>query len=217
MCVRMLMLVQLLGGADADGELLRRAARLPARRGRLDPGPGVADHGDLDLPDHLVSPPALRHVWLLVGVVGCAGCLWWMSSVDNFTQQGAGGPDDRLLGAVCRAVPSRLPARRSRRAGSPGLLYGGALAVVFLVVPIVVIPTMTSTIVSAWTDRAADAQRLNLPQNRPEVEAASARIADYYRQRGVLGLALSQAASTVLGKRVEGDAISEGIQAGLRF
>ena len=30
----------------------------------------------------------LRHVWLLVGVVGCAACLWWMSSVDNFTSKG---------------------------------------------------------------------------------------------------------------------------------
>src|SRR6516162_734668 len=31
---------------------------------------------------------ALRHLWLLVGVVGCATCLWWMSSVDNFTSKG---------------------------------------------------------------------------------------------------------------------------------
>ena len=30
----------------------------------------------------------LRHFWLLVGVVGCAACLWWMSSVDNFTSKG---------------------------------------------------------------------------------------------------------------------------------
>ncbi len=31
---------------------------------------------------------ALRHFWLLVGVVGCAACLWWMASVDNFTSKG---------------------------------------------------------------------------------------------------------------------------------
>ena len=48
-------------------------------------------------------------------------------------------------------------------------LYGGALAVVALIVPMVVIPTMTGTIVSAWTDRAFDAQRMNLQENRPEV------------------------------------------------
>src|SRR5262249_59038055 len=66
-------------------------------------------------------------------------------------------------------------------------LYGGAVAVVFLIVPIVVVPTMTSTIVSAWTDRAADAERLNLRENRPEVEESSARVAGYYQQRGVQG------------------------------
>ena len=38
----------------------------------------------------------------------------------------------------------------------------GRLAIVFFVVPLVVIPSMTSTIVSAWTDRALDAERLNL-------------------------------------------------------
>ena len=30
----------------------------------------------------------LRHFWLLVGVVGCAACLWWMSSIDGFTSKG---------------------------------------------------------------------------------------------------------------------------------
>ena len=30
----------------------------------------------------------LRHFWLLVGVVGCAASLWWMSSIDGFTSKG---------------------------------------------------------------------------------------------------------------------------------
>jgi hypothetical protein len=96
-------------------------------------------------------------------------------------------------------------------------LYGGAVAVVFLIVPIVVIPTMTSTIVSAWTDRALDAERLNLRQNRPEVEESSARVADYYRQRGVDGPDSSQMASTVLGGVVKLEAVAQGIQTGMRF
>ena len=76
---------------------------------------------------------------------------------------------------------------------------------------------MTSTIVSAWTDRAVDAERLNLRQNRPEVEASSARIADYYHQRGVGGSEASQMASTVLGGFVRAEAVAHGIQSGLRF
>src|SRR5262249_54093916 len=94
---------------------------------------------------------------------------------------------------------------------------GGAVAVVFLIVPIVVVPTMTSTIVSAWTDRALDAERLNLRRNRPEVEESSARVADYYRQHGMGGPESSQMAATVLGGFVKIEATAQGIQRGLRF
>ena len=94
---------------------------------------------------------------------------------------------------------------------------GGALAIVCLIVPIIVVPTMTSTIVSAWTDRAFDAERLNLQQNRPEVADSSARVADYYAQRGVIEPEAAQLASTVLGTSVHLEAASQGIQAGLRF
>ena len=96
-------------------------------------------------------------------------------------------------------------------------LYGGAVAVVFLIVPIVVIPTMTSTIVSAWADRALDTQRSNLRQNRPEVQESSVRVADYYRQRGVGGPELSAMTSTVLGGFVKVEAVAHSIQSGMRF
>jgi len=54
-------------------------------------------------------------------------------------------------------------------------------------------------------------------QNRPEVEESSARVADYYRQRGVGGPEASQMASTVLGGFVRAEAVAHGIQSGLRF
>jgi hypothetical protein len=96
-------------------------------------------------------------------------------------------------------------------------LYGGAVAVVFIVVPIVIIPSMTSTIVSAWTDRARDAERLNLARNRPEVEESVARAADYYQQRGAEAAEAYQMAAGVLGGSVKLQAVAHGIQSGLRF
>jgi hypothetical protein len=96
-------------------------------------------------------------------------------------------------------------------------LYGGALAVVFLILPIVVVPTLTSTVVSAWADRAADAQRMNFQENRPELQEASARVADYFHQRGVEGQELGRMTSTVLGNSVKADAVAHGIRSGLRF
>ena len=160
---------------------------------------------------------ALRHFWLLAGVVGCAYCLWWMSSVDNFTSKERVALMIGCWGLFVGLFPPSFLQDEVDALDRRDSLYGSAVAVAFLVVPMVVVPTMTSTIVSAWTDRAADAQRLNLRQNSPELEESSARIADYYRQRGVSGPELSQATSTVLGGFVKMEAVAHGIQSGLRF
>jgi hypothetical protein len=96
-------------------------------------------------------------------------------------------------------------------------LFGGAVAITCLIVLMTVVPTMTSTIVSAWADRAADAQRMNLRENSPELQQSSARVADYFHQRGVAGPDLTQATSNVLGSSVKAFAVEHGIQSGLRF
>src|SRR5262249_45536641 len=129
--------------------------------------------------------PALRHVWLFVGVVGCAACLWWMSYADNFTSKSQVALMIGIWGLFVGLFPPAFLQDEVEGLDRRDSLYGGAVAVVFLIVPIVVIPTMTGTVVSAWADRAADAQRLNLRENDPALQDSSARIADYYRQRGV--------------------------------
>src|SRR5207244_13386273 len=45
------------GGADADGEVLCRATRLSPRGGRLDPSAGDTHYGGRNFPHELVSPP----------------------------------------------------------------------------------------------------------------------------------------------------------------
>src|SRR5439155_8358985 len=113
---------------------------------------------------------SLRHFWLLVGVVGCACCLWWMSSADNFTSKGQVALMLGCWGLFVGLFPPAFLQDEVEALDRRDSLYGGAVAVVFLVVPIIVVPTMTSTIVSAWADRAADAQRMNVRENRPEVQ-----------------------------------------------
>jgi MFS family permease len=158
-----------------------------------------------------------RHVWLFVGALGCAVCLWWMSSLDNFTSKEKAALMVGCWGLFVGLFPPVFLQDEVEGLDRRDSLYGGAVAVVFLVVPIVVVPTMTSTIVSVWADRAADAQRMNLRENRPEVQQASAQVADYFHQRGVSGPELSQRTSTVLGSFVKSDAVTHGIQSGLRF
>jgi MFS family permease len=160
---------------------------------------------------------ALRHFWLLMGVVGCAACLWWMSSVDNFTSTEEVAWMIGCWGLFLGLFPPAFLQDEVEGLDRRDALYGGALAVIFFVVPMVVIPSMTSTIVSAWTDRALDAERLNLRRNRPEVEESSARVADYYQQRGMGAPESSQMAAGVLGGYVRVEAAAFGIQTGLRF
>jgi len=64
------------------------------------------------------------------------------------------------------------------------MLYAGAIGIIGLVVPIITVPIATATVIKEWSDRALDVYRLNLRENRPAVELASSRVADYFHQRG---------------------------------
>ena len=97
------------------------------------------------------------------------------------------------------------------------MLYAGAIGIVGLVVPIITVPTATGTVIKAWSDRALDVYRLNLRENRPAVEQASARVADYFHQRGLSGAALQQETSRVLGGFVTLESVAHGFRSGLRF
>ena len=97
------------------------------------------------------------------------------------------------------------------------MLYAGAIGIVGLVVPIITVPTATGTVIKAWSDRALDVYRLNLRENRPAVEQASARVADYFHQRGLSGAALQQETSRVLGGFATLESVAHGFRSGLRF
>ncbi len=97
------------------------------------------------------------------------------------------------------------------------MLYAGAIGVVGLVVPIITVPTATGTAIKEWSDRALDVYRLNLRETRPAVEQSSARVADYFHQRGLSGPALRQETSRVLGTFATIESIAHGFRSGLRF
>jgi MFS family permease len=160
---------------------------------------------------------SLRHVWLVLGVVGTAGCVWWLSSLDNFT------PKEHVVlilacwGAFLGLFPPVFLTDEIEGLNPKDFLYAGALAVVGLVVPILTVPTATGTLIKVGSDRALDAYRRNLSSNRPAVDEAAARVADYYKQRGLGGPALQQETSTVLGGFAKLESVAFGFRHGLRF
>jgi MFS family permease len=217
MSVRMLMLVQLLAVLTVLADYCVELRDYPRAVAGWVLAPATLTMAFSTILTTWFHRRALRHFWLLVGVIGCAVCLWWMSSVDNFTSKERVALMIGCWGLFVGLFPPVFLQDEVEGLDRRDSLYGGAIAIVFMVVPLVVIPTMTSTIVSVWTDRAFDAQRLNLRENRPEVESSSARIADYYRQHGVEDSDLSAMTSAVLGGSVKEAAVAHGIQSGLRF
>jgi MFS family permease len=159
----------------------------------------------------------LRHVWLITGVVGSAACIWWLSSLDNFT------PKERIAvilacwGAFLGLFPPAFLTDEVEGLNPKDFLYAGTLAVVGLVVPLLTVPTATGTMVKAWSDRALDTYRLNLSTNRPPVSEAAASVGEYYVQRGLNGQALQQETGTVLGTFATVESVAVGFQWGLRF
>jgi MFS family permease len=217
MCVRMLMLLQLLAVLTVLSNYLVELRDYPRAVAGLVLAPATLAMATSTFLTTWFHPRALRHVWLLVGVAGCSACLWWMSSADNFTSKGQLALMVGIWGLFLGLFPPAFLQDEVEGLDRRDALYGGALAVVFLIVPIVVVPTMTGTIVSAWTDRALDSERFNIRENRPEVQESSVRIADYYLQRGVERPEASRMASTVLGGFVRTEASARGIESGLRF
>src|SRR5262245_22646640 len=217
MCVRMLMLLQLLAVLTLVANYCLALRDYPRDVAGWVLAPASLTMATSTFLTTWFHRRSLRHFWLFVGVVGCAACLWWMSSVDNFTSKEQVALMVGCWGLFVGLFPPALLQDEVEALDRRDSQYGGAVAVVFLVVPMVVVPAMTSTVVSAWTDRAMDAERLNLRRNRPEVEESSARVADYYRQRGVGAPESSQMASSVLGGFVKAEATALGIRSGLCF
>jgi len=160
---------------------------------------------------------SLRHVWLVVGMIGSAASVWWLSSIDNFT------PKEHLAvmlgtwGAFVGLIPPVFLTDEIEGLDPKDMLYAGAIGIIGLVVPIVTVPTATGTMVKAWSDRALDVYRLNLRENRPAVEQATVRVADYFHQRGLSGAGLQQETSRVLGGFATLESVAHGFRSGLRF
>jgi MFS transporter, DHA2 family, multidrug resistance protein len=160
---------------------------------------------------------AWRPVWLLVGVMGSAGTLWWLSGIDNFTSKEQLAAGLACWGLFLGLFPPVFLTDEVEALERQDALYGGAVSVVFLVLPLLVVPIATGTAISEWTDRALDSQRLNLREERVAVREAQARVADDYRQRGVHGPELSSMTGTALGAFARAASVARGFQDGLKF
>jgi MFS transporter, DHA2 family, multidrug resistance protein len=160
---------------------------------------------------------SLRHVWGITGFAGASACVWWLSSIDNFT------PKEHLpvmlacWGAFLGLIPPVFLTDEIEGLDPKDMLYAASIGLIGLVVPIITVPIATGTVVKAWSDRALDVYRMNLRENRPAVGLASTRVADYFHQRGLSGTGLQHETSRVLGSFATLEGVAHGFRSGLRF
>jgi hypothetical protein len=159
----------------------------------------------------------MRHIWLLVGVLGSAGCVWWLSSIDNFTPKGHIAAIQALWGLFLGLLPPVFLTDEVESLEPKDALYAGSLAIVGMITMLLIVPVATSTTISAWSDRALDSQRLNLREDRVAVREAQARLADDYRRRGLAGPDQAALTGATLGAFAKTESVSRGIQDGLKF
>jgi MFS transporter, DHA2 family, multidrug resistance protein len=160
---------------------------------------------------------ALRPLMLLVGALGSAACIWWLSSADNFTSKEDLSLRLAVWGGFVGLLQPVFLTDEVEVLDPRDLLYAGALAVVCIVIPLVLVPTATQTAVAEWTDRAFDVQRLTLREDRPPVRDAAVALADDYRQRGVSPGDAQELAGVALGAAVKLQSTARGVSGGLRF
>ncbi len=140
-----------------------------------------------------------------------------MSSVDNFTSKSDLSLMLAVWGAFIGLLPPVFLTDEVEVLDPRDALYAGGLAILCLVIPLILVPALTQTTVSEWTDRAADAQRQNLREERPVVRDAAAAVADDYRQRGATPAEAQQYASVALGAYAKVESAARGVRSGLRF
>jgi MFS family permease len=160
---------------------------------------------------------ALRPVWLLIGALGSSSSLWWMSSIDNFTSKGELSLMLAVWGGFIGLLPPVFLTDEVEVLDPRDALYAGGLGIVCLVIPLILVPMITETTVFEWTDRAIEAQRQNLREERPSVRDAAANVADDYWQRGSTPAEAQQYAGVALGAYVKLESLAHGIRSGLRF
>ncbi len=217
MCVRMLLLVNFAAVLGIMGTYLTELRDYPREVAGWVIAPASLTMAATTLLMFIIHRREWRHPSLVVAVIGCAACVWWLSSVDNFTSKEQIATILACWGLFQGLFPPVFLTDEVEGLNPRDALYGGALACVFLIIPLLTVPIMTSTTIRAWTDHAADSQRLNIRDDRVAYHQAQARIVDQYRQLGVTGPELSTLTGDTLGGFVKLESLARGCQYGLKF
>ena len=126
----------------------------------------------------------LRHASLLVGSLGSAGAIWWLAGLDLGTARWQTAAGLGVWGFFLGMLPASFLIDEVEGIDRRDMPYAGLLAVVALVVPLVIVPSIMSSAVASGADVAYAKQRRAVRAERPPVIKALGQTADHLAVRG---------------------------------
>lgn len=181
---RMLLILQLAAVLGVVGQYLTELRHYPRElAGTLffPAAPGMLVGTLLGTP---IRSRRLRHSMLLVGALGSAGAIWWLAGLDLGTARWQTAAALGVWGFFLGMLPAAFLIDEVEGIDRRDMPYAGLLAVVALVVPLVIVPSIMSSAVSSGADVAYAHQRRMVRAERPPVITTLGRTADHLALRG---------------------------------
>ncbi len=181
---RMLLILQLAAVLGVVGQYLTELRHYPRELAGMiffPAAPGM-------LLGTLVTAPIrhrqLRHGTLLLGSLGSAAAIWWLAGLDLGTARWQTAAALGGWGFFLGMLPASFLIDEVEGIDRRNMPYAGLLAVVALVVPLVIVPSIMSAAVASGADVAYAKQRRAVRAERPPVMTALGRTADHLAVRG---------------------------------
>lgn len=158
-----------------------------------------------------------RHFCLLVGALGAAGSILWLSGVDLTTPWHATCLRVAVWGLFVGALPGSFLIDEVEGLDKSDMPVAAAFAIVVLATPLILVPALMGTLISDRKEAAFDSQRRWIRSGRPVVGATLARGVEHFASRGLDEQQAPALSAGVIGAMVQMRSASIGIQSGLVF
>ena len=156
---RMLLILQLAAVFGVVGQYLTELRQVPRELAGLIFFPAALGMLTGTLLTAPIGDRRLRHVMLLLGSLGTAGAIWWLAGLDLGTPRWQTAAALGMWGFFLGMLPAAFLIDEVVGIDRRNMPYAGLLAVVALVVPLVIVPSVMSSAVASGADVAYARQR----------------------------------------------------------
>ena len=158
-----------------------------------------------------------RHLSLLAGVLGAAGCVLWLSATGLATSNHQLATIMAAWGACVGTIPASFLIDEVETLDKADMPAAAAFAIIVLATPLILVPSLMGTAVSEGRVAAYDLERELIRPERPVVVETLARGVERFSRLGLDEVQTPALAAGMVGALVELESASMGVQAGLRL